>query len=525
MIKRPYAIALIVAVVFLSYANSLFNPFMWDDKWLIPDNPAIKEGWKSILTAFSPEMWGGRADNEAFQRYYRPIHTLVSVIDYQIWGLNPFGYHLTNTLIHLVNSVLIFFLAVRLTKNDIASIIAAMIFAAHPIHTEAVTFISARVDLLASLFLFVSFLLYIKSREEKGGGVLFYALSLFAFLLALLSKEMALTLPLLIAVYAFVFEEKGKRVLRAAPFFGVLLAYVLFRVFALSSFVASHKTMASPATLLLTASVAVFDYVRLMFIPYPLKAYHSIVWQAGVSLKMLASVVLLAVSGIAVVVLYLKDKKAEAYAIFWTFLTIAPVLNIGALGEFSIAERYAYIPTIGFSIFAGLMLYRLGKSGAYKYAAAAVVVVFMVLTFQRNRVWADELVFYKAMAEGAQDSALPRANLASVYMKKGDIDKALIELEAAARLAQNNALIRYELGMLYGQKGRFSDAVAEFQAAIDLKPDYIEAMNASGMAWAELGRLDYSEGFFLKALEIDPAFTPARSNLEKIRNLKAGRKG
>lgn len=515
--KRPYAIALIILVAFAAYANTLFAPFMWDDKVLVLNNAAIKEGWKSVATAFSPELWGLRTDNEAFQRYYRPLHTLLSIIDYEIWGLNPFGYHLTNTVLHIIDSVLVYFFALRVARDNAASLIAGAVFAAHPIHTEAVTFISARVDLLSCLFLLVSFLLYMASAKGLKLRLSLYVLSLFSFLLALLSKEMALTLPLLISIYAFMFEERGGRLKRALPFFAVLIGYIVFRVFALSSFLTSHQVQAPPVTLLLTASTAVFDYIRLLFIPYPLKAYYAIEWHSSLSLKVLASLVLLLASALTIALLYMKGRRTMAYGIIWTYLSIAPVLNIGALGEYSIAERYAYIPSIGFSIFFGLVLVEAARPRAYRYLAVAAVVVLTALTVQRNRVWADEFIFYKDMVEGAPDSAVPRVNLGSVYFRMGELDKAAIEVRYAVKAAPNNALLRFELGAIYLEKQMHAEALEQLRLAVDIDPAYAEAMNAIGVVYAKQGLVEDAERAFISALSLKPEFIPAARNLEKLK--------
>lgn len=521
--KKWFAIILLAVLVVAAYANSLFNPFMWDDVTLIPENTGIQDGWKSVVTAFSPELWGLRSDEGAFQRYYRPMHTLLSVIDYQIWGFDPFGYHLSNTLVHLFNTILLYFLAVRLVKDNAIALVAAAIFAAHPIHTESVSFISARVDLLSALFLLISFILYLKSFEDgRGARRGLYAASLFSFLLSLLSKEMSLTFPLLLAIYVWAFEGRKNLVRRVGPYFILLVLYVLFRVFALSVFLESHKAQAGVATLLATAATVVFDYIRLLVVPYPLRAYYSIVWYSWFDMKSIISFVFLLASAVAALLCFIRGRKTAGFAIVWTFIAFAPVLNIGVLGDFSMAERFAYIPSIGFSILAAIALAMLPGKSAFRYASGLIVIVFVVLTIQRNRVWADELVFFTDMVEKAPASALPHINLASAYEKRGDIDGAISHMKEAARLASRDAKIRYQLGLLYGERGMFEEAINELQTAVDLDPDPAEALNALGMAYGQTGRLAQAEDAFRSALASDPGYTKAAANLEKVRAMRAG---
>lgn len=527
--KRVNALIVLTLLVILSYSNSLFNPFMWDDKVLIVNNPGIQGGWESVKNAFSPELWGLRADNEAFQSFYRPTHTLLSIFDYQIWGLNPFGYHLSNMVLHLLNTILLYFFAYKIIGKGISAFIAASLFAVHPVHTESVTFISARPDLLSAFFLLSSFYLYIRDKEETWRRAIGprYIFSILFFAAALFSKEMSLTLPVFIALYSYFFEEKGVRLKRVLPYFAVLIGYILFRIFAMNVFLEHHRMRADVVTLALTASTAVFDYVRLLLFPYPLRSYYTIVWQDFLNLKVFASLALLFSAGFGLLLLYIKKERKTVFALFWTFLAMAPVLNIGSLGEFSIAERYLYIPSIGFSILLAIIVTRLlsvnvlGK--AVPFIWAAIIITLGALTIERNMVWGDDIRFYKDMAKGAPDSPVPHANLAHAYLRAGDVNKAIPELEEALRYAKSNFNLYNELGVLYGKTGRFDDAAKAFGTAVNLKPDFGDAYNGLGMALAELGRLEEAESAFMSAVRFLPEPGGAAANLERVRRIREGR--
>lgn len=528
LVKSSHALAILFVLVFVSYFNSLFNPFIWDDKMLILENQGIMEGFSSVIRAFSPTLWGLRADEEAFQSFYRPFHTILSIIDYNIWGLKPFGYHLSNTIIHFINTVLLYYFATRLTDFRLAPLIAAALFAVHPIHTEPVSFISSRPDLLSAMFLLASFHMYALSvgpRElftQKKVLSPAYILSLFLFLCALLSKEMALTLPLLVALYAVLYEEPGARLKRVVPFFILLALYLGFRVYAMSEFVELHSTRVGFTTLILTASTAVFDYIRLLVIPFPLKAYHPLVWHNGLSLKVFFSFVLILASAFTAVWLVLRGSRAAAFSLIWTYITLMPVLNIGTLGEFSIAERYLYTPSIGFAIlFAVTVTAVRRKSGALKqlvpYATVCVLSVCVFLTFMRNRVWSDEVVFFEAMVKGSQSSVLPHANLAYAYTQAGRNTEAIRELEIAAELSGGNPVLYYELASLLVREKRYREAVVPLEKAVEFRPGYVAAYNTLGITMAELGRMEEAVQYFAKALELDPGSEAAARNLEKAR--------
>lgn len=531
--KNAYTIALLGLLVAVSYYNALFTPFMWDDKTLVVSNTGLKGGWDSLLAAFSPRLWGLRVDNEAFRSFYRPLHTVLSMIDYRIWGLNPFGFHLSNVLLHLFNTLLVFAFALKLSEERATAFFAAAIFAVHPAHTESVTFISARVDLLCALFLLLSFHLYAfhpepgYTRFGRGFGIR-DILSMFLFLLALLSKEMAVTMPILLALYTWFFEKWGRRAVRVAPYFVILALYVVFRILGLKAFAGQHGLKSDFLTVAFTASAAVLDYIRLLFFPYPLKAYYGIFWQPSLSAKVIAAFVLMLVS-LAAVLWYLnRDKKLHAFVILWTYISLLPVLNIGTLGEFSIAERYLYIPSIGFSILAGLFFSSLLRDklvGRYApYAFALLVVVLAVATISRNGVWKDDVTFYSAMVKGAPGSAIPHANLGHAYLRAGDIEGAITELGEASRLSGGNPVIHYELGALFIKTGRLNESVAELMAALEMRPDFVEAYNALGIAYAGLGENELALNAFESVLRYDPSSEVAAANIARIKTSKNGKR-
>ncbi|MDP2689446.1 MAG: tetratricopeptide repeat protein [Deltaproteobacteria bacterium] len=527
--KIPVLLMLAVLVA-AAYLNSLYNPFMWDDKVQVLDNPNIRGGWENVINAFSPRLWGLWTENEAIKSFYRPTHTLLSLLDYRVWGLDPFGFHLTNTVVHYGVTALLYLFALRLTADTAASFFAAAIFAVHPAHTESVSFIAARPDLLCAVFLLLSFHLYAfaggaqRVEAEGRAGLLKwrYILSLVFFVLSLLSKEMSVVLPVFLLFHALAWGKwrLSRRGLAVLPFFVVLALYAAFRVFGVSIFVEQHRLRADTLTLGYTAAVAVFDYIRLLFFPYPLKAYYSIVWYNGLSARVVLALALLGASALSFLWLLVTKRKAAAFMLFWTYFSLAPVLNIGSLGEFSMAERYLYIPSIGFSVlfamaFASYVRRRGISARKAGIAAALILAVLTLLTVKRNRVWGDDMTFFTAMVKGAPDSAVPHANLAQAYFSAGDMERAANELETAIGISGPNPRLYYELGYVYGRLGRLTEAVRELEKAISLDPRFEDAYIALGVAHGSLGNYAAAADPFRSALLLNPASERAASYLEK----------
>ncbi len=514
--KDLFVAAVLAVIVAASYGNSLLNPFIWDDKQMILHNEGIRQGFTSVVNAFDPARWAGRADDAGFTSFFRPMHTLLSVFDYEVWGLNPFGFHLSNALVHLFNTVFLFFLAARLTGDRVASMAAASIFAVHPAHTESVSFISARVDLLAAAFMMPSFYLFIRA----GRCVLSwrYAASLGLFWLAMLSKEMAVMLPVLLSLYSWIFEERGGRIKKAIPYFLLLGLYIAYRVLGLESFAENQQLRAGVLTLASTAAAAAFDYLRLLVFPYPLKAYYTLTWYGPGAFKALAGFGVLIGAVLLFTFLYLDRRKAAAYSLAWTFISLAPVMNIGSLGEFSIAERYLYIPSIGFSVLAGLCFAHLIKGGVNKAAVGALVLAVIVLgtmTINRNRLWSNDLDFYTEMVRVAPSSAAAHGNLAHAHYNLGKLDEAIKEMETASSLVPGNPDIVFELGTYYFKAARYEEAASAFEKAVSGRPIKDEAWNLLGITYAETGRIDAATEAFTRAVELNPS-SPAANNLKRM---------
>ena len=194
----------IFAMAFLVYANMLDGEFIWDDEYLIVNNSQIKS-FSHLLNTFRTYVGYG---SENVNNFYRPMQEISNMLDYRVWGLDPSGFHLTNNVLHSIVSVLVMIFVLSLTKNILAAFISALLYAIHPVHSEAVAYIAGRADLLYTIFMLLSLIYYsrsvavckgraptLRSNENK------YYLSLAFFVLALLSKEMAMVIPLIIFVY------------------------------------------------------------------------------------------------------------------------------------------------------------------------------------------------------------------------------------------------------------------------------------------------------------------------------------
>ena len=247
-------ILFIILMSFLVYLNALRNGFVWDDMVLIADNEGIKK-WGCFLENFVRDFFDTTNDTIEFKYgYYRPIISLSYMIDYAAWGLKPWGFHLSNIIFHTVSCILVYSIFNSLFNNRTISIITSLLFACHPIHTESVTWISGRTDIIAGMFFLSAFYLYQKAIHslpinEKNCSLnssevlklflkrrkIFYLCSIILFAIAMLCKEMVATLPFLLIAYTHYFAglKNGRQfkipLLLSSPYFFVILLYGVIR--------------------------------------------------------------------------------------------------------------------------------------------------------------------------------------------------------------------------------------------------------------------------------------------------------
>ena len=206
--KKPAVLSIVVIFSSLAiYINSLGGDFIWDDIEQIVENPAIKD-IGNIPSFFTSDLWRLISNPTIGSYYYRPFFLLSLAVDYNLWKLNPFGYHISNLILHAISSFMVYLVGRRLFSNHMAAFIGSMLFAVHPVHVESVAWVSGRTDPMAALFFLLSFYLYMLFKDGKGFTMLVFSLTTYLF--SLLSKEIGITLPLLLLVYELSFKPQAE---------------------------------------------------------------------------------------------------------------------------------------------------------------------------------------------------------------------------------------------------------------------------------------------------------------------------
>jgi len=514
------AIALIIVLGLGVYANSLNSPFIWDDTNLVVGNPYIKD-IRLVKNLFTKDL----AYGTQFSNFYRPLQSLTFELDYYLWGLNPFGFHLSNTLWHIGCALAVyFFFSLILPGTRSIPLITALLFVAHPIQTEAVTYISGRADSMVGLFMLLSMIFYIKHSRLARPGYL--AGSVLCFIPALLSKETGLILPFLILLYDVSFSHEDLRFRdklksRYWLFLAVALIYFLLRSTVLNFI--DRPLFLSDVALglrLLTTAKTFAIYLGLLFLPLHLHMERSVPYVSSLMDKgVLPSLVLLLFIAILIARSY-KYSRLCFFAGMWFFLNLLPVSNLVPLNA-NMAEHWLYLPSLGLFLLIGLGFDKAAKRAKpLKILAVTLLIAalgfYSFLTVRRNREWADAETFFRSILRYSPHSAEAYNCLGAIYQNRREFGRAADEFKEAIKAGPNNYKSYGNLGAALRRQGRLDLAISAYRKALKLRPDIPGLYNNLGNTYAD--RRDWSEAkqAFGKALQLYPEFALCRVNLGKL---------
>lgn len=517
----------IVVVLLLAtlacYGNILTNSFVYDDDQQILQNPYVKS-WHFLPQIFGTTVWSfvGQAGTT---NYYRPLMTFTFLVLWQLFGPIPFGFHLFSLVAQCAVVIVMFYAGRRLFQDRSIAFVAALIFALHPIHTEAVDWIAAVPDLEAAFFLLLALWLYADTEKLDSKIRLGVAL---CFVLALLCKEPALMFaPLLVAFEHGVRPERREtnftqKLLRYAPVCLLGIAYLGLRILLFGKLapVLQRPKLTWPETIY-SAFALVWDYTKLLVWPTPLSAFH--VFQASHSFsegRVLCGLLVVCLSLITLAVLHKKSPQA-AFSILWIGVTLAPVLNARWMAANVLTERYLYLPSVGFCWFVAWSLvhaWRATKNvnglAVLRWAGTGALCLLTVLalwsTVKRNRYWETDLILYTRTLETDPEAFIIRGNLAGIYFDRRDY--ALAEENWKITLAgkPDSVNTMNGLGILYTKQGRYTEAESQLRHVIALKPLWAEGHYNLGVLLGKTGDKVQALSELKQAVELAPLNPAAR---------------
>ena len=522
---------LIAFAAFAVYANSLSNEFVFDDESVVLGDPSITK-----LSNIPKYFTAQEGFHKVIGRYFRPVVSSTYAIDYAIWDLKPFGFHLTNVIIHVINSLLFFNLllmmfgvdGVKTQKSKLYAVIfAGLVFAVHPIHTEAVSWVSGRTDSLTFTFFAASFIYYLKYSAETKPVNFFFVL--FFFVLSLLAKEMAITLPVVIILYDIAVNKGIKRELIQkrlwiyASLGAVSVIYIYLRWLILKD-VPQRETYfyfygKDSMTVVFTMLQTIPYYFRLLVAPIGLLyhynvylPYQSTIVSADVIIGIVFIIIMLAGA-----VLLFRKYPLISFSIIFVFVTLLPVMNIVPTMNF-MAERFLYIPSAALSIVVAVLIIKF-YSNSSKTILIALLSVFTVfysyLTFERNFDWKDNNTLF--LSADGKPGTITYVNIGNIYANRQEYDKAEVLYRKAIALRDETLLANTNLGKIYLIKGNFDSAYHYMYKSYLLDTLSPEPMFALAQLYVNNNKIPEAIGWLEKIQKITPNYMNSIQMLEQLK--------
>ena len=526
-----WLLAVLLLLAVLPYVNTLQNGFVYDDNNEVVSNPFIRS-FTHVGDIFSTRILAHLGARGA-TNYYRPISIFGFLICYKLFGLLPYGFHLANLLLHALIVCLLFGLTRRLFRDQWLAFAAAAIFALHPIHTESVAWVSGVTDLDLAVFYLSTFWFFLASARPQGGRSEWAQLGMAgSFILALLSKEQAVTLPLTAMIYEYFYREDAATTSwrQKASRYGVLwllvVVYVLFRIRFFGAFAPVQLTRnVSWYEAVLSAAPLAGEYVWKVIWPVHLSAFYPFHKSiTPLDPRVLAGALTLGVCLLAHLALW-KRQHLVSFGFIWFFINIGPVLNSRWLGPNVFTERYLYLPSVGLCWVAAwgireMWARSLARSGVKHVAFAASLGLLAVLGFARivirNRDWRNDETYYHVTLAAVPEAASLRLNLGAVYWNRMQPAAAEREWKEALKTSPDSAQLLSNLGLVYADKKQYPEAIEYFQRSMLLRPNYTDAHLNLGRVYDAMGNETGAELQLRAAVALAPLSTQTRNELGNL---------
>jgi tetratricopeptide (TPR) repeat protein len=543
------AVALVLVTIALYWPATSHDFVNYDDDMYVKDNTHVTSGVTlgNARWAFGSEYAGN----------WHPITWLSHMLDCQMFGLNPWGHHLTSVLIHALNAGLVFVWLRLMTGATWRSLLVAALFALHPLRVESVAWVSERKDVLSGFFGLLALMAYVRYAQGRRQNPAppntqhatrntfhassFYFLSLFLFALGLMSKPMLVTWPLVMLLLDYwplgrmQNPEAGNTqhvtrdtfhvsrftllplLVEKIPFFVLVVLASVATLVAQKHGGAVMESKSLPVDARVSNALISYDrYLGKLLWPTDLAVYYPHPGQWPLGKLVLAGGLILGISAL----LFVMRRRSPVLLVgwLWFLVTLVPVIGLVQVGGQAMADRYTYLPSLGALILAVWGAYELTRSWRYRVmalsvAGGAATVLCLALTGQQMGYWKDSETLFRHALQVTENNQIALKSIGDALDHKGQTDEAIRQYQEAIRVKPGYADAHNNLGNALLKNGQPNDAIRQFQEAIRLKPDYPEAYNNLGNALIKKGQPGEAIGRYQEAIRLKPNDANTHYNL------------
>ncbi len=507
MIKKNVLLTSALVLTFLILSSTLQNRWTnLDDPIYILENPLIKDlSWEGIIKMFTTFQVNGS---------YNPLVLLSWSVDYYFFGLNPTAFHVTNLVLHILVTALVFYLALLLSKNKWIAFGTSLLFGIHPMHVEAVAWVTARKDLLYTLFYVAGLIAYyFYLQKQTKAKWRYFSLCFLFFVLSLFSKGSAITFPLILWAIDYLTKRKGLKIIlfEKIPFFvfSIIFTYVSIKAQALGEAL-QFREFYSVFDSLSVGFYGYFDYLVKLLAPYRLSGLHPYPTPSGTPVPWyftIAAIPILTIAGYC----FYKIRKARVlvFGFGFFFITLIPVIQVLSFAVSVTADRFTYLPYFGlfFLMCSGIVWIINNKPHLKKGTFILSVVFFIFLsitTFQYSQTWKNSETVWTRVIKFYPDYFVSYVNRAAYRINVGEYEKALEDCDKALSLKPDYHLAFYNRGYIYQELGNIEEAIKNYSQTIALNNNASQAYQNRGILYVNIAKSEEAYNDFNNAIRINP---------------------
>jgi len=510
--KNLIALFSVILITFIVFVPAINNEFMnWDDDVNVFENPNVQQFTsESITNIFTSHVIGN----------YNPLPIFTFAIENHFFGLNPTPHHVTNIILHLICTILVFWFALSLGLKLPGALIVALLFGIHPMRVESVAWITERKDVLFGMFYIASLIAYIYLLETKKKR--FYFIILILAILSMLSKIQAVTLPLSMLAVDYLRKRplKLNLIIEKIPIFILSLVTGIVGIYFLGQAESLHFENYPFYERLLIGTYSLIVYITKAIFPYQLSALYPFPKAGELSVMFYLSPLILA-GLIYLVIRSAKRTRVVVFGSLFFLFNIVFLLQVVGAGQGFIADRFTYIPYIGlFFIFGYGIIYIINKKPKLKWIITTGIIIYMiifcVITWNRNHIWSNSETLWTDVLSKYKNVAVAYNNRGKYFREQDKYDLALADYNKCLSINPDGYNTYNNRGKIYFDQGNDELALADFNKCLELNPEFVSGLANRGSLYGKLGQYEDAVEDLNKALTLNPNHINSYSNRSLI---------